>query len=522
MIKKLGKKKLAIIISAAVFAVIAVTLAIVLPLTLKKENEQPVSQTAQSFVNLVMRIKTPITLDSGAEIDAGYVLYNHMPDSDKENTDVKDKKAVLDGYKSEYDVLKAAKDEEDLLARQALLIASFESAVQALPSKLSSADRESIDAALELYGQLSEQSKKEASVQYAYSRLVQANQTVSELEESERLAEIAAAAKEFIDGVEAIGEVTLKSANDIEDLLYDYENLSQEVKEYTGVPEAKQRLDEALAEYIGLKDDDDVKNLKAAAAELSPVETAVTLDSKKTIESAEFLYEEMTEKAKAAEGVAEAYEIIVAARAKYDELYAIAEAERVEKFIEAANAVRTDIENVAIDWFDMLDAAGNAYRSLDYDSQSLPEVIEAFNRWDAAQTAFDRLGFQQLPMNDPKILFSGDYPPHIVLQMEENMLNPIREFYGKTSSGELDSLVNVWLNVYVDGEYQGKGQLNFSDLGHIVVNSKIVDVLKGLSAENDKIVSGANYSFSIHFEDKNGEYIPSKKTATSASKVYMW
>lgn len=519
------KSKLQTIASSAVAVLVAFVLAVSLPLTFSGCGEVQLSSNAQSFINFVIRIKTPITLDSESEIEAGYILYEHLNDADRNDATVKEKKGVLDGYKSEYDVLRAAQDELDVLEQQAALRTRFENAVNRLPStdKLTSGDRAEVDAAFDLYEQLNDDSKAMSSVQQAYGLLVAADARLAVIEYNERLQEIIAIAEEFIDGVNALGEITLESINSIEDLLYAYDGFAQDVKDFEGVPEAKALLDAAEAQYRVLKDDDDIASFKALAAELAPVETAVTLESEKTIEKAEALYADMSERAKAVADVVQAYGTLLAAREKYDELFAIAENERIRAFIDAASAVRTDVENVDITWFDVLDAAGSAYSALTYESQLLPEVEAAFKRWDAAQMAFDKMGYERIPMVDPNLLYSGDTPPHLVLQMFENMLQPLRDFYGVSSTAELDNCAIAWLNVYVDGVYQGKGQLYFSQLGLIVYNSVVVNLLKELSATNDKIVSGASFSFSMHFEDKEGKYIPSKKTKISETKnTYTW
>lgn len=519
------KRKLAIVISAAAVAVIAITLAIVLPLTLIKKEEKSVSQTAQSFINLVMRIKTPITLDSEADVEAGYILYDFMTEEDKEISAVKENKELLDGYKSELNVLRAAKDEEEANAKQAVLRNRFENAVSNLPSvnKLTSENRKDLDAVLALYEQLNEQSRAEQSVQSAYSKFSEAERKVSEIEENERLAEIAEAAENFINGVDEIGKVSLDSINTIEDLLYSYENFSQEVKDFEGVAEAKQTLDEAYEIYQELKDEDDAESLKDFAKEFSPVETKVTLESERDIVKAESIYKNMSDRAKAVEGVTEAYEIIVAAREKYDALFAVAEAERIQIFIEAANAVGTDLENVDITWFDVLDAASDAYWNLDYASQQLPEVEEAFNRWDAAQAVFDKQGHKRIPMTNPVLLFSGHNTNAIlVLQNENNMLNPLYDFYEVSSSSQLEDYVYIWLNVYVDGEYLGRGTIPASQLSHEIAAGYLQNVLRELAEENDLVVSGTAFSFTLSVEDKEGKYIPSAQSGMSPEKVYTW
>ena len=513
-----------IIISSVAVAVVAVILAIVLPLTLNN-RKTPLSQTAESFINLVIRIKTPITLDSEAEIEAGYVLYDFMNETDRADKTVRESKETLDGYKSEYDVLRLAKDEEETNEKQAVLRESFENAVSRLPalSNLTAENGADVDAAFAIYEQLNEETRAESSVQTAYGKLTAAREKVDEIEREERLAQIAETANGFIDGVNGIGTVTLESIDGIEDLLYDYEGFSDEVKNFAGVAQAKETLDTAYNKYLVLKDDKDVADLKAAAEELSPTDTAVTLESERAIINAEILYENMSQRAKGVEGVAQAYEVIVAARARYDELFAVAEAERVRVFIEKANAVGTDIENVDITWFDVLDEAADAYWNLTYESQKLPEVEEAFRRWDAAQSVFDKKGYERLPMNDPNVLFSGHATnPILVLQMEANMIDPLKEFYGVSSTAELSQCVIVWLYVYVDGECVGRGEIPASALGHEIAASYIQSVLSLLSAENEKVVSGGSFAFALSLEDKQGEYISSAKTKVSAEKVYTW
>lgn len=521
---KLFKRKNPAIIILAAAAVLAVMLATVFPLA-GCGGEDSLSRTAQSFINTVARIKTPVTIESGAEIDACYILYEHTTERDRTDEEVIRKKEMLDGYKSEYAVLQEAEKEAELLAQKAADEQRFKSAVESLPSRLTSENRKDVDAAYALYEKLSEQSK--AAVGQAYAALVKADEKVAAIEEEERLAEIAAAAQKFIEGVDEIGEVTLKSFNAIDDLLYDYSRFSDEVKDYEGVAEAKEMLDAALEEYYLLKDEDDVEKFLEYAEELSPVESKVTLDSGNTISKAEVLYEKMSERALAAEGVAEAHEILVSARAKYDELYAVAEAERIQIFIAAANKVRTDIENVDIDWFYDLEAAKDAYNALDYYSISRPEVIAAFNRYNAAQKAFDKKGYRQLPMTEPIVQIAGDGNVVIANEFDNQAVTkPLYSFYGAESKAELDNYARLMLNVYVDGVYQGKAALKFTDLGgpgHLIMSSTVISALRQLSETNGNVKSGASFSFALSYEDKDGtEVIPSPVSKISNAIVYTW
>lgn len=550
----MSKKKLAIIISSAAAAVIVIILAIVLPLTLIKKDKpsdseppqgitqpdptQPgASQPAQTFINHVKSINTPITLDSEAAIEAGYIIYDFMHDSDKEADAVIENKVLLDGYKLELGVLQAEKEEQDRLAMQATLRERFATAVGNLPDleELTSDNREDIDALYALYEQLDEQSRAYAFVKSALQDLKEAEDMVAEIELEEHLAEVAETATEFIEGVNALyltddgeeKEITLESKNSLEDLLYDYENFSDEIKEYDGVEEAKQKLDKAFEEYKELKDKDDIEKFIAYAEQLSGT---VTLESEKALSNAEYLYNrEMSENAKAAEGVSAAYEIVIAAREEYDKLFQIRETERIEAFIKAANAVGTNLKDVDITWFEVLEAAGDAYGILTYESQKLPEVEEAFDRWNSAQMAFDKKGYKQLPMKDPNIQIAGD--GNIVLGNEfdnKAITKTLFDYYGVSSKAELDEVAILWLHVYTDDGYQGKVAIRFTDIGdnpgHLILAPIVTDALKRLSAENGNVKSGASYSFALSYEDKDGtQIIHSPVSKVSKEKVaYSW
>ena len=488
-------------------------------------NEQSLSRSAGTFINHIKHIKTPITLDSEAEIDAGYIIYEVLTDYDKSDNAVKENKALLDGYQAEYAVLRAEKDLEEENARQAALRVSFITAVEKLPAvdKLTTAHRKDIENAFTLYERMSAGSKEDESVKTAYETLNALKSRLGELEEEEYWEGVAAAAKDFIDRVEALDEITLESINGLEDLLYDYNKFSDDIKGYEGVAEAKQKLDEAFEEYQDLKDEDDIEKFLAYAEELSPLDS-VTLDSERTINKAEDLYKEMSERAKSADGVAEAYAVLLAARARFDELFAVAEAERIQVFIAAANNVGTDLENVDISWYEVLEAAADAYNNLTYESQRLPEVEEAFKRWDAAQTVFDKKGYRKLPKPDTGLALSTDAAPNIVLQGYTSAKIPLLEFYGVSSLAELDGYASICLFVYVNDTYQGKINIAFSSIvnGFIIQGDTVKAALQQLAQTNGNIVSGAIYSFELGFVDKNNEYIPSAKSKKSDSRAYNW
>lgn len=488
----------------------------------EEETKPLITQNTQTFINIVADIKEPVTVDSGYKIEAALLVYDYLNADEKGNADVAASKTRLDGLKSKYDVVKAEADRLAEIAREEKLVTNFINAVNELPNKLKTDDRETINGLIEKYDQLKAESKQKTEVIDAYGKLTEADAKVAELEEAARLEIIKDTAEKFISAVEEIEEVTLETGTTLENLLYDFEDFDEDVKAYAGVAEAKTKLDGMYAEYSVMRDEEDVKNFKALVEALTPVEEKVTLENESAVTKAESAYKYMSDNAKNADGVAEAYAILQQAREKFDALFAVAEAARVQEFIAAANKVGTDTDNVDISWFDVLDAASKAYNALAWDSHDLPEVKEAFTRWNAAQTVFDRKGYKQIPMSDPSIVFSGDYPPHIVLQNVGNMVNPLLEFYNANSLSEISSKVTVWLNVYIDGVYIARGALDTTDLALIIQNSKIQNILKNLSEEHSEIVSGGSFSFSFNFEDNKNEFIPSAKTKISANKAYTF
>ena len=90
------------------------------------------------------------------------------------------------------------------------------------------------------------------------------------------------------------------------------------------------------------------------------------------------------------------------------------------------------------------------------------------------------------------------------------------------SNGQLSQYVTMWLNVYVGGVYVGEAEMDIAAAGHIIANTIVVNCLKEVAATHHDVVSGAKFSFSIYFKDKNNEYIPSAATKVSEEKVYTW
>ena len=503
-----------------------------------EQSSVAVTQNTQTFITIVSGIEDDVKVDDGLKIEVALLVYEHLNDAEKVNPDVSASKTRLDELKTKYDVAKAQADKEAENKGENKLVADFVSAVNALNlDKLKLEDEATVTELMEKYAQLKDESKSKGEVYSAYQTLLDADDKIAELKQAAYEAYVKATAEKFISAVEKLLEkieevddkdrdkTILNEGNTLKDLYYDYGKFEDEIKTYEGVAEAKAKLDELNREYAVLKDAKDVKDFLALIEKLSPVETAVTLQSEDTISKAEGIYGKMSEAAKTAEGVAEAYEVLLQARAKYNELFAVAEAERIQIFIEAANKVRTNIEDVDILWFDELDAASEAYYALAYESHSLPEVQQAYERWNAAQKAFDKKGYKRITMTDPILVYSGDVPPHIVLQNHANMLNPIMELYGLSSYTEISQHAKVWLNVYVGGNYIARGEVDtakFTDSGHIIPGSEVVNVLKALSTEHSEIASGASFGFALSVEDRENKFIPSAKTKVSQPKQYNW
>lgn len=497
----------------------------------KQQQPATVTQNTQTFVTITAQIPDQVTVDYGYKIEAALLVYEYLNAAEKSNADVAAAKTRLDGLKTQYDVIKEEADRQAEAERENKRVEDFVYGVEDLPEKLKLADRYTVDELMEKYEQLKEESKEKRNVIAAYDALLEADKKITALEEAARQELIKATAEEFISAVEEIAEKIEKADNKNEAIFSEgtistlhegYEKFEQEVKDFTGVAQAKAKLDEMYVQYKNLHDAADVEEFLDLVATLTPVENKVTLDSGVTITKAENAYKYMSDEAKNAQGVAEAYVLLQQAREKHDELFAAAEAIKIQIFIDAANKVGTDTENVDISWFDVLDEASQAYDALAYASHSLPEVKDAYARWNAAKKVFDRKGYERIPMSDPNVIFSNDNPPHIVLQNEDNMISSLLKFYNATTLSEISDKVTVWLNVYIEGVYVARGALEATDLSHIINNTKIQGILRNLSVENPEIVSGKSFSFSLNFEDKNNEFIPSAKTKISASKQYTF
>lgn len=519
----MSKKFLAIILAIAVLFGVFVLSAC----DQDVEEEEILSLRQQAFVDAVEAIETPITLDSRGAIDAAERAYVSLDEYERDSKTVAYYRSVLNGYQSDYTALKqgsgsdnGGKEDDKPVDEQQTLVASFIKAVEDLPAlqELTLDDRSAINSAIALYNRLNATSKQNEEVISAYSTLVQADSRVAELEAIANQQAWAKMAEEFIEEVEQLGEVTLELGYTLEDLLYQYDKFPDGVKNADGVAEAKAALDAKYEEYKQIRDDNDVQEFLSAVDAIGEV----TLKSEGAILRAESIYRYMSDNAKANSDAVEAYQTLVATRAKYNQLFQVAEAERIAHFIEAVSKLRTDVENVDLSWYDALHEAQDAYSALSYDSMFLPEVEQAFERMDAVQRAFDKKGYGKLPNFSINVLYSGDAVPFIVLQSFVENVAPIREFYGVKTNAELQQHAILYLDVYVDGVYVTKTAIDMNKLVNGFILQNVDTLLKGLSADNPEIVSGANFSFAVHIEDRNGINVPTAKTAVSATKNYTW
>ncbi len=476
-------------------------------------TEQVYSQRMRLFLRLVDEIEPPITLALEADLDAAAIVYAALDEGEKGDSAVAQRKTALDGYRQEFDALKAQAEREKEEKAEKERVDAFLAATDLVPAAdaLTLSDRAAIDRAKELYAELSDPSKAEKRVADAYAALVKADERLTEMEETAHEEAVRTAANSFIEGVENLGEITLDSGVAITELLHIYESFDEEIKSFAGVQEAKEKLDVADAEYRALVNERDKEEFLGLVGE---IKEPVGLESESAISRAERAYERLSGEVKSDEEVVAAYEKLTDARARYREIFLQAENEKAQKFIEAAKQVPTDLENVGMDWFNALRAASEAYAALAPETQARTdaEFTEAFNRWNNAQKAFDEKGYRQIPMENPILQTSGDRPSFIVLQYDERMFNTLFSFYGVTDKAALAEQCVAWLDVYVDGVFIAKGELNLAGIGHIIYSSEVLSVLKTLSAEDPAIVSGADFSFAIHFSDREDRFIPSDMT----------
>ena len=271
---------------------------------------------AKGVVDLIDAIGE-VTLNSGDAIDAAYKAYDNFCTILDENDNVMD-------YITNYSVLKAAKIKYDnLVAAQEVI-----DLINAIPEDITLDDdcyAAIVDA--ETAYKLIEDNADIVGLVTNYATLEAARMTYDELKAAHDK-EVAdqAAADAVIELIEAIGEVVLEDGDaKITAAEEAYEALTDDQREL--VADYYDILVEARETYNQLKADAEQDAIDQAAAatviELIEAIGEVTLDSLNAIEAAEKAYAELTEDQVALVG--DYYEILVAARAAYDELKAEAD-----------------------------------------------------------------------------------------------------------------------------------------------------------------------------------------------------
>lgn len=479
------------------------------------------SHRMRTFLSLVAGIETPITLLSDAELQAGYIVYGYLSDAERGDSAVEESKRTLDAYKETFDTLKTAHDAALEAEREQARMRAFLEAAQRVPSvgALTLQDASLVDEALSAYEALSEQSRADREVSDARERLAEASAQIEKLIREAHLAAVQSAAEQFIASVDAFGRITSQSYFELLALTDAYEALDAEVKEFAGVAEAKQRLDKAMARCIALREAENVERFLGLVGSLSEV----TLDSRSDITTAESLYELLSEESKADAEVRAAYDKLKDARARYNEIFRIAEQALIEQFLAAVDDIPADLSGVDISWFDVLSRAETAYFALAYETTLRDDVKAAYERYSKARAAFDERGYKQIPAASFNIEYSGDNPPYLVMQNFVEKTAAVREFFGVSSNAELKEFAIAYLDVYADGVYAGKVEFDAGSLTNGFILRDVVSLLQLLAAENPSVVSGSSFSFCVHFEDRAGSFIPSVKSNVSKpTNKYIW
>lgn len=520
----------------------------------KKDVSSDPPRAVTYFLQYVQRIKTPITADSQADIEGGYIIYEHLKDEYKTRDDVAAGKQVLDGYNTTYAAARAERDAEELAQEQATARNKFIWAVSEIPDydDLAETDTVAVNKAYSLYSALNSESRSVSAVVVAYQTLTDAEARIAEIVEEARIDALIALVNAFIEDVNELKEKIdgqddgvdiVENKRAIEDIVFALEGLTEEARTLPEVADdfddAKATFDGIYADYIAKKDDADAETFSELADGLVLADIKLNSDDTIALEAelieAETLYGNMTDEAKEKTGVAEAYEKVQAARGKYDEVFAAREETRIQAFIDAAAKITVDASDIDITWYDTLQDVSNAYYLLATSTRADPRVQDSIAKWDAAQSAFDRKGYQKLPDSGITLEFSGDAPPHLLFgspDAAQAMLKTYRDFYGVSTNEELDNEVDLMIKVYIDFKYVSEFRIHttaFQSPGHIVFGSVIREGLMGLTATDSRIVSGANYSFSCYFADKGNDYIHSGESKLTsawntpvARNTYTW
>ena len=294
---------------------------------------------AAAVDRLIDQIGT-VTLESEADITAARTAYSALTEKQK-------------GYVTKLDVLTAAETQLQNL-KDAAAAKRVEDMIAALPgvSELALSNEADITAARAAFDALT-------SVQKALvpneATLIAAEQRLAELKaEAEQEAADRAAAKSVEDKVNALpAALTLDDKPAVDAAKAAYDALTEKQKGYVS-PDAKQTLDDALAEIARLEEERDNKAAAAVVERLIDAIGEVSLSSKPTIDTARSAYDQLTPAQKA---FVSNYDMLVAAETRYAQLVDEAAAEYVRELIE-------NLGDVTLDSKEAIEAARAAYDAL--------------------------------------------------------------------------------------------------------------------------------------------------------------
>ena len=294
---------------------------------------------ADAVDRLIDQIGT-VTLESEADITAARTAYDALTEKQK-------------GYVTKLDVLTAAETQLQNL-KDAAAAKRVEDMIAALPgvSELALSNEADITAARAAFDALTSAQKARVPNE---ATLIAAEQRLAELKaEAEQEAADRAAAKSVEDKINALPEdLTLDDKPAVDAAKAAYDALTEKQKGYVS-PDAKQTLDDALAEIARLEEERDNKAAAAVVERLIDAIGEVSLRSKPTIDTARNAYDQLTPAQKA---FVSNYDVLVAAETRYAQLVDEAAAEYVRELIE-------NLGDVTLDSKEAIEAARAAYDAL--------------------------------------------------------------------------------------------------------------------------------------------------------------
>ena len=294
---------------------------------------------AAAVDRLIDQIGT-VTLESEADITAARTAYNALTEKQR-------------GYVTKLGVLTAAETQLQNL-KDAAAAKRVEDVIAALPgvSDLALSDEADITAARAAFDALT--SAQKALVPNE-ATLIAAEQRLAELKaEAEQEAADRASAKSVEDKINALpADLTLDDKPAVDAAKAAYDALTEKQKGYVS-PDAKQTLDDALAEIARLEEERDNKAAAAVVERLIDAIGEVSLSSKPTIDTARSAYDQLTPVQKT---FVSNYDVLVAAETRYAQLVDEAAAEYVRELIE-------NLGDVTLDSKEAIEAARAAYDAL--------------------------------------------------------------------------------------------------------------------------------------------------------------